>query len=242
MNIVGVMMVKNEDVFIRNAIRGITDFVDEIIFIDTGSTDGTVDIADSEGVIPIIDYDLKNTHKYVEGYAGQDVWVFGVDGDEIYDREGLKRLKADMKSGMYSNAYQVQGWYLHLTEFPLGESGVGYIGPPSHTPAKLYNMNNILQWPNSGDDVLFHVGTRKTQGVKARAVIDTWEQSPMRCLHTRFLRRSTEDSEQEVGVRLGPGHVAGKRLNSKMKGTEEGKNYRYNYRKGDVVEVPIWNI
>ena len=36
--------------------------------------------------------DAYDTHKYVEPFVGKDCWVFGVDGDEIYDPDGLARL------------------------------------------------------------------------------------------------------------------------------------------------------
>lgn len=239
--IIAVIMVKNEDAHIEAVIKGIEHFADDIIMIDTGSTDGTIAIAEQCGVKPFIEPDLKNTHSYVETYAGDNVWIFGVDGDEIYDSVGLKMLKGQMEEGMYEPAYQVQGWYLHVTDFTPGElKARGYLGPPSHTPTKLYNMSNISSWPNTHKDILFHVNTRIAKGLKMRAQPDTWEGTPMRCLHMRFLRRSSIEKEAEVGVRFGGRFYIGKRHG--FAGPDPTKNYRYNYRRGMIHEVGIWNI
>ncbi len=40
------MIVKNEDAYLEKCLESIKDFVDEIIIVDTGSTDKTVEIAD----------------------------------------------------------------------------------------------------------------------------------------------------------------------------------------------------
>jgi len=241
--IIAVIMVRNEDLYIKYVIEGVERFVDDILMIDTGSTDDTVSIAKHCGVTPVHEPNLKKTHSYIEPYIGKNVWVFGVDGDEIFDPAGLETLYSQIESGMYDLAYQVQGWFLHATEFTPGDNTAkGYLGPPAHTPTKLYNMSHISRWPNTYNDVLFHVGTRVHAGKKMRALPDTWEGNPLRCVHTRFLRRSTADREEEVGVRFGPGHNAGKRLNSGFKGKDPAKNYRHNYRRGIIQEVEIWDM
>ena len=41
------MIVKNEEIFLAQCLKSIKDAVDEIIIVDTGSTDSTVEIAQS---------------------------------------------------------------------------------------------------------------------------------------------------------------------------------------------------
>lgn len=240
MPIVAVIMVKNEDLYIRKVIEGIQHFVSDIIMIDNCSTDETVSIAKHCGVQPITEPDLRVTHGYIEPYVGRGVWVFGVDGDEIYDAAGLERLHDQMVDGLYDDAYQVQGWYLHATEFAPGRlTAKGYLGPPAHTPAKLYNMDMIDSWPNTYKDILFMM-RKSTRGRKARALPDTWEGTPMRCVHTRFLRRSSQEPEETVGVREEGRAAIGIKIGSSIAGNELGKNKRLNYRRGEVREVQVW--
>lgn len=236
--IIAVMMVKNEDLYIDMVIEGVQEFADDILFIDTGSTDGTVDIARAMGVTPITEPDLLKTHDYVQGFAGQDMWLFGVDGDEIYDRAELRRMRKQMADGQYDGAYQVQGWYLHV-EAMGGGTARGYFGPPSHAPTKLYNMKNIPAWPSDGKRTLFHPKTRTTTGEKMRAQPDTWQQTPLRCLHTRFLTRSTLERKDTDGLRLHPEDLTG-HGNRKDRGDMNDKNMRMMYRKGGLHEVAIW--
>lgn len=238
--IVAVMMVKNEDLFIDKVIGAVEGFVDDILFIDTGSTDGTVEVAESMGVDVLHEAELLKTHEYVEGFAGQDVWLFGVDGDEIYDREGLSRLKGQLADSRYEGAYQVQGWYLHVEEMGGGKAR-GYFGPPSRTPTKLYNMSNIPKWPSDGKRTLFHPKTRTVKGGKVRAVVDTWEETPLRCLHTRFLTRSTGERRDTDGLRLHPEDLTGHGSKSDRGGGDDF-NMRLMYRKGGLREVTIWPL
>jgi hypothetical protein len=44
--------------------------------------------------------DARRSHALVEGYAGSPSWVFGVDGDELYDPAGLARLRDELIAGI----------------------------------------------------------------------------------------------------------------------------------------------
>lgn len=235
--IIGLMMVKNEDIYLKRAIRCIKDFCDEIIVIDTGSTDGTIDIAKREGVSLHIEHDLTKTHQFVERHAGDNVWIFGVDGDEIYDPAGLERLKPNIKKNYYNYAYQLQGHYIHALDI-AGNEVTGHMGPPSHTPGKLYNMRNIHSWPSDGKHILFLSRPMDYSWKKMRPAPDTWELTPMRCVHTRFLRRSTKECSETVGRRLHGEDVLGFG-NRTDRGGNDKVNKRLIYRKGPIVTKKI---
>jgi hypothetical protein len=244
MKIVAVTMVKNEDLYITQVLDAISDFVDEYIVVDTGSTDGTVDLVRSFGVEPFIESDLLRTHDYVQGYFGlKNVWLFGVDGDELFDKAALRRMRRGMEAGWYDDAYQVQGWYLHATRInEERRRAKGFLGPPAHTPTKLYNMKNIPCWPPDEKNTLFHPKTRVAHGLKARAYPDeSWEDSPLRCIHTRFLTRSTTEQKEQDGARLHPQDLVG-RGSKRDRGGKNEKNERLAYRKGKEVEVVIWPL
>src|SRR5690606_18625709 len=96
--IVGLMLLRNEDRFVTWAVRNVVHFCDELILLDNGSSDDTparlAALTRSHPHVRVEPCDDPNTsQRALEGYAGQNVWVFGVDGDEIYDPEGLGRLR-----------------------------------------------------------------------------------------------------------------------------------------------------
>jgi len=98
MQIVGVMLVHNEDVFVERALRNSAGFCDRIHVADHMSTDATWEILEAiAGELDHVDAvrvrATGDSHALVEGYAGTDTWVFGIDGDELYDPAGLARLR-----------------------------------------------------------------------------------------------------------------------------------------------------
>ncbi len=90
------MIVKNEEFFLPKCLDSVKDFVDEIIIVDTGSTDRSVEIAKR--------YNAKTYHhpwennfskarNYSLKYATCD-WILILDADEELDTKDAPGLKA----------------------------------------------------------------------------------------------------------------------------------------------------
>lgn len=91
------MIVKNEEKYLQKCLDSVKDIVDEMIIVDTGSTDNTVEIAKAFGAK--VHY-FQWTNNFSEArneslkYATKD-WILILDGDdELFpeDRENLKEL------------------------------------------------------------------------------------------------------------------------------------------------------
>ena len=237
LSIVGIMMVKNEELWIGEAIRRIVGFCDYIRVVDTGSTDDTIDIARRELMHTTRRYDivhesnLTRTHDHIEAYIGRNVWVFGVDGDELYDPIGLAAMRARIMNGFGKFCYQVKGMYLHVDRID-GRLMTGWVGPPSHNPTKLYNFANITAWPNDFERTMFHCKTRViSHGAIQLNAVTPWEASELRCLHMRFVPRTTSEVYEDAG-RLTPEDMIG-HGSRKDRGGRDDANERLQYRKGD---------
>lgn len=82
-----VMIVKDEEEVLDECLAALVPFVDEVVVYDTGSTDRTVDIARSHGVVVVEGYwndhfgDARN--RALE-HATSD-WVIQVDADEVME-------------------------------------------------------------------------------------------------------------------------------------------------------------
>jgi len=233
--IIGVMLLHNEDLYAGQAVRNIRAFCDEIVVIDNGSTDSTVEEVRAAGVDRIIhEPDLTKTHDHVQDYSGQSCWLFGVDGDELYDPEGLRELRSKIVGNEYGNAYQIKGRYLHVTALSqCREQAVGHLSPPSHNPTKLYNFRN-LDWPSDGCHILFQARPRMETG-ELYSLAQGWDDTMLRCLHLRFLQRSSTEDAAMIGRRLHGEDKLG--YGAKKERDGAGGNMRPSYRKGPSVIV-----
>lgn len=94
------MIVKNEEKNIKNCLESISPYVDEIIIIDTGSTDNTKKICEAFPV-QLYDYpwseDFSDARNFSISKAACD-WIFWMDADEILINKPEKRLSEMVES------------------------------------------------------------------------------------------------------------------------------------------------
>jgi hypothetical protein len=180
------------------------DFCDRIHAVDHVSTDGTWSIL--QGLAQEHEHvDVRrarhagDSHALIERYAGTDTWVFGVDGDELYDTGRLAEFRVDLLGGQYENAFKVAGNVLNCVELDDDHtSASGYLSPPSRSITKLYNFGAIEAWAGDGSERLHGGRIAYRRGYDESSVENIgerigWDATPLRCLHPCFLRRSTGD-------------------------------------------------
>ena len=88
------MIVKNEEQWIGASLKSVVDIVDEIIVVDTGSTDTTVSIAQSYGatIIPYIWRDDFSHARNVSIEHAQGDWILFIDADEVISPSDVKKI------------------------------------------------------------------------------------------------------------------------------------------------------
>jgi glycosyltransferase involved in cell wall biosynthesis len=226
--IIGIVLIKNEDLFIETVLRNILDFCDRIFVADHHSTDLTPEIVKRFAAAePKIDYRVvdhpSESHDIITGFAGGPNWVIGVDGDEIYDPEGLCRFREELLTGRYHNTFKLLGNVLNVRYLDNRLYRVrGYLAPPCRSMTKLYNFSAIKSWPSPCPERL-HGGQIEYKAgysdMSFHRLLDevSWEDSPFRCLHLCFTHRSSLDLARgnQVAIRKGVG---------------ERKLWRYNLR------------
>jgi len=202
--IVGIVLVRNEDVFVEQAIRNVAAFCDRIHAVDHVSTDGTWQILQRlERDYPQLDarrsHHAGDSHALLEPYAGTETWVFGVDGDELYDPSRLARFRNELLGGAYDSAFKVASNVLNCVELDqTRRSATGYLSPPSRSITKLYNFTAIDEWRGDGAERLHGGRIAFRDGYDERSVDNigerlSWDETPLRCLHACFLQRSTAE-------------------------------------------------
>ncbi|MBM4053765.1 MAG: DUF4071 domain-containing protein [Planctomycetes bacterium] len=88
------MIVKNEEKFLPQCLESIKDAVDEIIIVDTGSTDKTVDIAKSFGA-KVYHHPWRNSFSEARNHSlsyATCEWILQIDADEELEREDIPLL------------------------------------------------------------------------------------------------------------------------------------------------------
>ncbi|MBW1778949.1 MAG: glycosyltransferase, partial [Deltaproteobacteria bacterium] len=205
MRIISIVLIKNEDMFIETVLRNILDFSDEIIVADDYLTkDRTPEIVENIAQKePKIQYHrifrTQASHEMIQHYAGTRTWIFAVDGDEIYDPEGLSRFRKRLEAGELDRWWCIFGNVLNCkTIDKKRQIAEGYLAPPSRSMTKLYNFSAIDSWEGPckerlhGGKINFRAGYDASLRYNLHEEVD-WDASDFRCLHTCFLPRSSLD-------------------------------------------------
>jgi tetratricopeptide (TPR) repeat protein len=93
------MIVKNEEKFLPRCLESVKDHVDEIIIVDTGSTDSTVEIAKGYNA-KIYHHAWENSFSKARNYSLKYAtceWILILDADEEVDKEDTHKLKDVIK-------------------------------------------------------------------------------------------------------------------------------------------------
>lgn len=207
--IVGIVLVRNEDRFVRRVVENISGFCDRIILADNASTDGTAQILQKLAANDPTRREYHRlqspteSHALIAGFAGTATWVFAADGDEIYDPGGLAAFRSRLLGGEFAASWMVIGNVLNCIRLDESTgSAEGYLSPPSRSIVKLYNFSAIDSWEGPtperlhGGRICFRPGYSGDQ--KHLLHKETpWEEASLRCLHLCFLPRSSADSGAE---------------------------------------------
>jgi len=97
----------NEEEFLNNALDNVSKYVDEIIVVDGGSTDKTVEIAKKFNAKVVFnkwpgDFSLQRNLSIDN--ATQD-WILIIDADEIYEEKLLEKLQDWTNNNIGVDAY-----------------------------------------------------------------------------------------------------------------------------------------
>ncbi len=133
------MIVKNEEYNLPRCLDSIVDVVDEIIIVDTGSTDKTVEIAKSYGA-KVFNHpwegSFSKARNYSLKYATSD-WILILDADEELNKVDAPRLKGIAKNNdclvvsfIIENKYKdsTQEGYAQMVRLYKNFSGIHYDG------------------------------------------------------------------------------------------------------------------
>lgn len=98
MKISACVIVKNEEKNIDKWLKNMRQIADEIIVVDTGSTDNTLTILENADITPYY-FNWCNDFAAAKNYAIQQAtgdWIVFLDADEYFDASSVKRFRTEM--------------------------------------------------------------------------------------------------------------------------------------------------
>ena len=211
--IIGILLVQNEERFVEQAVRNAIDFCDHLLLVDHHSCDQTVSLLEhlqNEYPQKTTLYQIEHpreSHDLLQPFVGTKSWIFGVDGDELYDRERLAEFRLRILAGEFDQEWMILGNVLHVDQLDEVSAHVsGYLAPPSRSITKLYHFAALTAWQGETPERLHGGQPQFRSGFHAqkKRLLQyeyAWEESPLRCLHLCFLQRSSvETSEQRSNI------------------------------------------
>jgi glycosyltransferase involved in cell wall biosynthesis len=135
------MIVKNESKFLRRCLDSYRPIADEIIIVDTGSTDNTKEIA-HEYTNKVYDYKWDDDFSHARNFAFSKAtgdYIFSADADEVLDADNLVLFK-QLKSVLLPEIDIVQMKYVNF------DNGNSVYNSKKELRPKLFKRLRTFQW------------------------------------------------------------------------------------------------
>jgi glycosyltransferase involved in cell wall biosynthesis len=152
------IIAKNEEARINRAINSVIGWVDEVIVIDSNSTDNTADISKSLGARVI------NNHW--SGYVAQKIfgeqqcrndWILNIDADE--------EVSEELKKEIQQSACEYKAYYIDIVNIHRCTNKPQY-DTHYHSAIRFYNRH-YASFNNRTKDSLYHDTVILNEGVMA---------------------------------------------------------------------------
>jgi hypothetical protein len=128
-------------------------------------------------------------------------WVFGVDGDEIYDIAGLRKVRRRLETGEWNRWWVVFGNVLNCdTLDETRKLAGGWMAPPCRSMTKLYNFSAVERLDPAtkhrlhGRNNVFNPGFNPAESRYELYKDLSWDAAEFRCLHTCWIPRSSREA------------------------------------------------
>ena len=157
----------NEADRIVKAIESVKDWTDEVIVVDSGSTDGTVEVAKEAGAKVIFNAwpGYGQQKRFAEDQARND-WVFNIDADERI----LPELKEEIISLFQQDAL-VDGYFMAIHDRLYLSDKLSAYTP--YNPVRLYRKSKGRYSESPVHDRVIMLPESKTAQLKGRIAHDS---------------------------------------------------------------------
>jgi glycosyltransferase involved in cell wall biosynthesis len=134
------MIVKDEEKVLRRCLDSVKGIVDEIIIVDTGSSDNTKEIA-KEYTDKLFNFKWNNNFSEARNYAAskaQGKWILVLDADEYVDPSNLQQAIEEVKN--HNDLYDI--YVVNIVNF-AGENGENTV---QHKHVRIYKNDGTIRF------------------------------------------------------------------------------------------------
>jgi glycosyltransferase involved in cell wall biosynthesis len=185
------MIVKDEEKYIGSCLKSIKDFVDEMIIVDTGSSDQTVDICKSFGA-KVFPFPWNGSFADARNHSLEQAtgdWILWLDADERVDSSDGKKLKEILD-------YDDLLLSVHLINFYGDHPDPYKTFDIAHT--RLFQNNKGFKFVNRIHEML-----NSTEVLKKHNASSTIKSVPIKILHYGYLESvNAEKKKSERNINL----------------------------------------
>lgn len=189
------MIVKNEEEMLGDALESVKNLADEIIVVDTGSIDKTVEIAESFDA-KVYSYkwkdDFSDARNFSLGKATQE-WILVLDADEIMDPKDYGKIRGLM------NDLEVAGYAFEQRSYTSDVNMHGYINMQSEMSRGMsgYISCNILRMFRNNLGIKFQGAVHESidDSAKEAGVV---KKSEVIIHHYQFLKGDEVQQEKQL--------------------------------------------
>ncbi|WP_253263617.1 TPR domain-containing glycosyltransferase [Anoxybacillus sp. CHMUD] len=174
------MIVKNEEKVLQRCLDSVYGVVDEIVIVDTGSTDSTKDIA-LKYTNKVYDFEWTNSFADARNFAQQQAtgeWILVLDADEYVDQANLKEMIDILKQADES----VEAYDVAIYNF-MGVYGERVL---QHRHTRIYRNSPHLRY-----DRAIHEQLRRVDGEYVQA-----SQGILTIYHTGYMHQAVTEKKK----------------------------------------------
>lgn len=201
------MITRDEEIYLPQCLKSIRDLVDEIIIVDTGSTDRTVDIAGS--------YGAKIYHHAWEGdfskhrnqsisYAGGD-WILIMDADEVIAARDLDKIRQIL------NSIKADGFMFTLRNYESNSNLANLtMNPNDYEEGKVYPgfiPSDLIRLFKNDPDIYFAGKVHETVTESFQQTKKIVYNTGIPIHHYGKVRNDRVSQKQEIYLKLGEDKV-----------------------------------
>ena len=174
------MIVKNEEKVLERCLRSIHGIADEIIVVETGSTDKTKEIA-LQYTDKVYDFEWANDFAKARNYAASKAtgeWILAIDADEYVDRDQFEKFKEQLKTdppNLEINAVEIISFVGRKAEFTF-----------KNLHARFYKNNSKIKYFRPIHEDLKYIDDREYQ----LGVVD------LQLFHSGYMKGTIQEKEK----------------------------------------------